>query len=200
MDNAGSKRSIIILGILLLAIIMPACAEDISGNVPVTFSEKIIDTITVTPIEKAVDTITKPSETVTTIITTEPVISSETPVDEQLEGRRSVNYLKKRWLLTNFTRTENSSYFWIYNEKAPDIYLSELILQNYDTNETIPYLYSQKTTIDGGSTDSLWNLWGLLNPDDKLCQNETLQIIYEGHISNISVSYRDNTITHMEAI
>jgi hypothetical protein len=128
------------------------------------------------------------------------ITPTETPVDERLEGWDNPEYLKTRWMIWNFTHNESLSQFWIYNQKAPDIYLSELILRNDDTNESIPYVYSQKTTMTGESTDTIWNLWGILNPDDKLSKNETLQVVYSGHVNNISAVYRGITITYMEEL
>jgi hypothetical protein len=52
----------------------------------------------------------------------------------------------------------------------------------------------------GESTDTIWNLWGILNPDDKLSKNETLQVVYSGHVNNISAVYRGITITYMEEL
>jgi hypothetical protein len=125
-------------------------------------------------------------------------IGSPVYADEHLEYMNSTEYLKSQWKVSNFTYSENITEFWVTNYKSPDISLSEIVVKDYDSGETVSYNYTKKTTVDGGDTASIWNLFGILNPGSKLVSNETCQIRADKVMRNITITYQDITSTHWE--
>lgn len=198
MDNAGFKIRIAVIGILLLVLVMPAYADEISDNIPVTMIMNM-DNVPATAISNT-DNSPGSSEIVWFPVEEEynksfKAESNPDPeklVSEMIEATNSTEYLKLQWDISNFTITDQNEYtFWITNRKSPDILLPDVKLINHDTNENIGFNFTKKTKTDGSETANIWNLFGLLNPDSKLSKDETCQVTYNADIINLSVTYGD---------
>ena len=120
--------------------------------------------------------------------------------EEQQAAQNTQEYLIAQWDIANFTQTGGQSEFWITNYNAPDIPLTEINLRNHDTYEQIAYNYTKKTTLNGNETASIWNLFGLLNPESKLSKGEKCRITFEGNVTNLDVDYRNVRKTHWGTI
>lgn len=116
--------------------------------------------------------------------------------DEYLVYTNSTEYFESQWKVSNFTVHETQSDFWITNYESPDISLPEIIIKNHDTKENMTFNYTKKTTILGNETTSIWNLFGILNPDSKISKGEMCQIQIDGAVKNIEILYKTSRKVH----
>ncbi|MDD5539827.1 MAG: hypothetical protein PHG61_03950 [Candidatus Marinimicrobia bacterium] len=193
MVSAGFKKRIVVIGIILLSLIMPAYAEDSVDNHPATSDIKWFPTTS-----EVIDNAPAAQEIKWFPTTTMSEEDSKTRIEavkiDRLMYTNSSAYLETQWEVSNFTRNGSLIKFWITNYKASDIDLSNLIIKNHDTNESIRFTFSDKVTVDGDATESIWNLFGLLNPDTKISKNQTCEITFEGNHQNFDI-INNNVIT-----
>lgn len=119
-------------------------------------------------------------------------------VDESLDFKKTTEFQETQWKIWNFTKTSQGTEFWITNFNAPDFALNDVVLKNHDTGQTIAFNYSTKTTLLGNDTATIWNLFGILDPSDKLSKGETCQIRFTDPVSSLDIIKGDTIKTRWD--